>query len=219
MSENEFIAYAKSPTIGALAGALAKAQSEMRNPGFDKANPHFKNRYASLAATLDAVRAPLAKNGIALMQTVTTPAPDWVTVTTILAHSSGEWISCDFGGRAAPQIQQTGSTITYLRRYTLCAVLGVVGDDDDDGETDRTAERPKERPAPADPTFSAAEAKGLIKALAAKGLDMLDLNAAMKSAGLTPGEAITDWPVSWKPRIKAWLDTQPNKAAAAPSET
>ena len=212
MNDNEFMSYSMSADIGELAGALAKAQGEMRNPGFDKANPHFKNRYASLASCLDAVRGPLSKNGIALMQTISTPAPDWVTVTTVLAHSSGQRISCDFGGRAAPQIQQTGATVTYLRRYALCSMLGVVGDEDDDGETDSTAERPPAKTRADGPaTFSPAEAKGLVKALASKGLDLVALNAAMKAAGLEPSDDITQWPTAWKPRIKAWLDTQPAK--------
>lgn len=210
-SDNNFLAYSKSATIGAIAGALAKAQGEIKNPAFDKKNPHFNARYASLASCLDSVRSALSKNGIALIQTISTPSHDWVTITTILAHSSGEWISCDFGARADAKIQQTGATVTYLRRYTLSAILGIVGDEDDDGDGDRKADtRPAAKPA-SEPVFSKAEANGLLKALAAKGLGFEHLMEAMKRAGLDPMPEITAWPSAWKPRIKSWLDTQVKK--------
>ena len=210
-SDNNFLAYSKSATIGAIAGALAKAHGEIKNPAFDKKNPHFNARYASLASCLDSVRSALSKNGIALIQTISTPSHDWVTITTILAHSSGEWISCDFGARADAKIQQTGATVTYLRRYTLSAILGIVGDEDDDGDSDRKADtRPAAKPA-SDPVFSKAEANGLLKALAAKDLGFEHLMEAMKRAGLDPMPEITAWPSVWKPRIKSWLDTQVKK--------
>ena len=210
-SDNNFLSYSKSATICAIAGALAKAQGEIKNPAFDKKNPHFNARYASLASCLDSVRSALSKNGIALIQTISTPSHDWVTITTILAHSSGEWISCDFGARADAKIQQTGATVTYLRRYTLYAILGIVGDEDDDGESDRKADtRPAAKPA-SEPMFSKAEANGLMKALAAKGLGFEHLMEAMKRAGLDPKPEITAWPSAWKPRIKSWLDTQVKK--------
>ncbi len=208
----DFMAYSKSPGIAALSAALAKAQGEIKNPAFDKANPHFRNRYASLASCLDAVRVPLSKNGLAIMQVITTPAPDWVTVTTILTHSSGEWISADFGAKAQAQIQQVGATVTYLRRYALSSVLGIVGDDDDDGESDQQSksQRPPDAPRePAkEPTLTTAEAKSLMKALAAKGLSLGDLSDAMVNAGLKPPADVTSWPVAWKPRVKSWLDNQ-----------
>ena len=210
--ETDFNPVSMSPSIGALAAALAKAQSEMRNPAFDRVNPHFKNRYATLSAHLDAVRGPLSKNGIAIMQCVSTPDPSWVTVTTILSHSSGEWISSDAGGKSGQNIQQTGSTITYLRRYTLSAILGIVGDEDDDGEADRSNDRTAAPAKRERNTFSTAEARGLMKALAAKKLSYMDLREAMTKAGLDPAEEITDWPTDWKPRIKSWLDTQPVKS-------
>jgi len=212
------VSFAKSPSIGTLAGALAKAQAEMRNPAFDRVNPHFKNRYATLSAHLDAVRGPLSKHGIALIRTTATPAIGQVTVGTLICHSSGEWLSCEMSAPCGQKIQEAGSQITYLRRYCLAAVLGIVGDEDDDGEQDRKARPQDARPEPrrsepaSEPVFSTADAKGLAKALASKGISLSDLRAAMEKAGLSGGEDVTTWPASWKPRIQTWIKGQPSRA-------
>lgn len=123
----------QSPTLGALAAALAKAQGQMRNARKDATNPHFKSRYADLASILDACREPLATNGLSYMQRVTSCA-EGVRVTTMLLHSSGEWVrdTC-----IMPVAQRTpqgmGSAITYGRRYSLAALVGVAAEEDDDG--------------------------------------------------------------------------------------
>jgi hypothetical protein len=117
-----------------LAGAFAKAQLEMQNPAFDAANPHFKSRFASLAAVRNAVVPCLAKHGIAIAQDITSVEAG-VSCVTILMHASGEEKS--FGPLILPvsknDPQAFGSASTYARRYTMQAVAGVVGDDDDDG--------------------------------------------------------------------------------------
>jgi len=121
--------------VNELAAALAKAQAEMSNPSFDAQNPHFRNRYASLAAVRNAVIPVLAKHGICATQDVTT-AESGVALMTILTHSSGQQMR--FGPLILPISKQDaqgfGSAITYARRYQLMAVAGVVGDDDDDAE-------------------------------------------------------------------------------------
>ena len=84
-----------SESIKEIALALHKFHGLMGKVGKDAVNPHFKNRYASLAAHLAAVRGPLADQGISLIQSISTPANGGVSVTTMLAHSSGEWISSE----------------------------------------------------------------------------------------------------------------------------
>jgi hypothetical protein len=119
--------------VDRFAAALAKAQAEMTNPGFDCTNPHFRNRYASLAAVRNAVVPVLAKNGIAIMQNLTA-SENGIACETILAHSSGQ--SMRFGPLFLPaskaDAQGFGSAATYARRYSLMAVAGVAGDEDDD---------------------------------------------------------------------------------------
>ena len=119
-----------SPTIGKLAEALAQAQAEMEGAAKDSTNPHFRSKYADLASIRDACR-PLAKYGIAHLQPTRADGPH-VTVTTLLLHSSGEWIAEDLtltAGQNTPQA--VGSAITYGRRYGLAAMVGIAPEDDD----------------------------------------------------------------------------------------
>lgn len=120
-----------SQTIGAIAGALAKAQAEVEGAAKDRVNPHFKSSYATLASVWEACRAALSKNGIAVVQS---PVADGsaVTVTTMLAHASGEWMRSALSAAARDATPQSiGSAVTYLRRYGLASMVGVAPEDDD----------------------------------------------------------------------------------------
>jgi len=125
-----------SPEIGELAAALAKAQGEMTVAHNDGKNPHFRSTYATLASIHQAAVGPLARNGLAVVQ-----APGLVdgtvTLTTRLIHSSGQWMECQMAAASKNMGPQAiGSTVTYLRRGGLAAMVGVVSSDevDDDGE-------------------------------------------------------------------------------------
>ena len=126
-----------SPTIGAIAKALATAQSEIENVTKDAKNTFFKtadgkaSTYATLAAVLDEVRPILAKNEIAVIQM---PGNDGelVTVTTTFMHASGEFISSVVAVRPMKgDAQALGASVTYLRRFALAAMCGVAQEDDD----------------------------------------------------------------------------------------
>lgn len=124
-----------STETGELAKAMAKAQFEMRNPKFDAQNPHFRNKFASLAAIRDAVIPLFSKHGIAVSQELASTAGG-IACTTVLMHESGQWAA--FGPLCMPSskddAQGRGSAATYAKRYSLQSVAGVVGDEDDDGE-------------------------------------------------------------------------------------
>lgn len=136
--------FAWSPTIGKLAGALAKAQKLIGHARAEAENPHFKSTYADLSAVIDACRDPLADNDLARYQAPMSTKDGFVGVKTLLIHVSGEWIAsilwCKPVGAATPQA--IGSVITYLRRYGLSAAVGTAQKDDDAEEAQGRARIP-----------------------------------------------------------------------------
>jgi hypothetical protein len=121
----------RSSSTAKLFTSLSKAQSEIAGAVKDSENPHFRSRYADLASVWEACREALTKNELAVLQPVSANGPQ-VTVTTILAHSSGEWISEALTLTAQQNTPQgVGSAITYGRRYGLAAMVGIAPEDDD----------------------------------------------------------------------------------------
>lgn len=131
----------QSPTIGAIAAAIAKAQGAIPNVRKShtakiqtKAGGAYSYKYADLADVWDAVRSVLAANGLAVIQSPESMSEGLAIVTTI-AHESGEWISGLITMPLADRTPQSlGTAITYLRRYGLCAMLGIVSDEDGDAQ-------------------------------------------------------------------------------------
>lgn len=125
----------QSENIMDLVKALSLAQSEMQPAIKDSINPFYKNKYADLGNVWDVCRPVLTKNGLCVMQT-TEMVNDKTVLVTILAHTSGQWIKSFLPLNPAKNDSQgMGAAITYLRRYSLSALVGVVCDDEDDGET------------------------------------------------------------------------------------
>ena len=124
----------KSDSITDLAVALVMAQMELKNPSFDSQNPHFRNKYASLATVRDTVTPVLAKHGLAVVQLLGR-GEGGITCETVLLHTTGQWLSETMYMPSAKQdAQGYGSAATYCRRYSLMAIANVVGDEDDDGQ-------------------------------------------------------------------------------------
>jgi ERF superfamily len=132
-----------SESIAALATALAKAQTELSNPEKsltaiirpDRAGGAERSfRYAPLSSGLEIVRKTLGKHEIAVLQTTAVDQPTRsVSLTTMLTHSSGEWITsewpvCPMSDMAAPH--RMGAALTYARRYALFTLVGIAGEDD-----------------------------------------------------------------------------------------
>ena len=128
----------KSDTTGELAKALAIVQSKLEGTKKDGTNPFFKMSYATLASVWDACREPLTSNGLSVVQTFS-PHDENLTVDTTLLHSSGEWISGSLTLHLTKNDPQgAGSAITYGRRYSLAAIVGLSPEDDDaEGATKR----------------------------------------------------------------------------------
>lgn len=123
----------QSEQIDQLSTSLSKAQASMKAAIFNKINPHFKNRYADLSAVIDAVRKPLADNGLSVSQ-VMNMTPDRLTLVTTLMHNSGQWIKSEYPLPLDATPQQLGSALTYARRYSLSCIACIAADDDDDAE-------------------------------------------------------------------------------------
>lgn len=122
----------RSESIGTLAKALAKAQGAIKPAAKGAENPFFKSSYADLPAIVKACRDELTKNDIAVIQR-TGYEGETLLLETILAHSSGEWISGVYPVKPVKADPQgMGSAITYARRYALAAMVGVVAEDEDD---------------------------------------------------------------------------------------
>ena len=132
-----------SETIGAFAGALAKAQAELTNPTksltatIQAAFPREADRtyrYASLSAGLEIVRKCLGQHEIAVVQsTGIEHEAGLIRLTTMLAHSSGEWMSSDWPVCPVAEMgtpHRMGAALTYARRYALFTLVGIAGEDD-----------------------------------------------------------------------------------------
>ena len=132
-----------SGSIGSLAAALAKAQGELVNPEKSlvatirvdrRGGAEQTFRYAPLSSGLDIVRKILGQHEIATVQTTSIDqAAGMVNLTTVLAHSSGEWIAsdwpvCPINETTTPH--RMGAALTYARRYALFTLVGIAGEDD-----------------------------------------------------------------------------------------
>lgn len=117
--------------INELAKALSAFQGEMKSVAFDKENPYFKSKYATLSAIVSQASPVLAKHGLSVTQLL-----DEETVITVLLHSSGQKLISKICIKPTKNdAQGIGSAITYARRYSYSAILGIVSDEDDDGNS------------------------------------------------------------------------------------
>jgi hypothetical protein len=132
-----------SASIAALASALAKAQIELANPEKSLVGTIEPQRgeggarqfrYAPLSSGLEIVRKTLGQHEIATVQTTAIDqAAGIVNLTTLLAHSSGEWIASDWPVCAVSETakpHRMGAALTYARRYALFTLVGIAGEDD-----------------------------------------------------------------------------------------
>lgn len=134
-----------------LSAALVKFQSEIGAVAKTSANPFFKSKYAALPDVVQHAQPILAKHGLAVSQTIGFWATEQGvidTLTTVLIHESGETVRDTMRLHLVkddPQAQ--GSAVTYARRYAYMSILGLVADEDDDGNA-ASAPRQQSRPAP-----------------------------------------------------------------------
>lgn len=134
-----------SDKVDQLAAAFAVAQGKFGVVPLNSTNPHLHTRYADLGSVIETARDILSENGLSVLQFVN-GSGDSIGVTSVLMHSSGQWMSDTVSVPYAKEpgkspIQAAGSTVTYLRRYALAALLGLYAGDDDDGTGGDQTER------------------------------------------------------------------------------
>lgn len=176
-----------SEKIDTFAAAFVAAQAQIKGAVKDAVNPHFKNAYADLGSVMLACKDALNNNGISVLQT---PAPTEqsgsLALDTVLMHKCGEWVSgtmvIPLGNRVDPQ--SYGSALTYARRYSLAAMVGVCPTDDDaEGTTDRSPP-PRRQAAPPTPTPDAVESATISakELLEGRGFKADEVRAAIGAA-------------------------------------
>ncbi len=124
-----------SESIAKLSAAFVLAQADLPDVPKNHEGQAGQRRYAyaDLGDIIKAIRPILAKHGLAIFQSVGSVDAGSITIATTLMHSSGEWIDSDTLVLQGGTPQQAGSAITYGKRYSLAAALGLVTDEDDDG--------------------------------------------------------------------------------------
>jgi len=118
---------------GGIVAALARAQATMENAPMNKTNPHFKSRYADLASIRDTVVPALAAEGIAVVQAIDVRGYGPAVVTKLLMGEEEITSECPVVVGETYKPQEFGSALTYARRYSLAAIVGIAAEEDDDG--------------------------------------------------------------------------------------
>jgi hypothetical protein len=147
----------------AIYSALVKAQKGFGPALKSSTNPHFRSKYADLAACIEAVIDSLNENGVMLMQ-VTHEAENGVMIETLFLHESGEQMSAGklFMPATKFDAQGFGSALSYARRYSLLAACGIAPEDDDANQAVKSTQAPqvKATPRPAQPPQATAKVDG-----------------------------------------------------------
>lgn len=214
-----------SPEIKHISAALLKFQGEVDGVGRDSANPHFKNRYASLEAVHHTAVPVLQKLGVFYFQSPGAIVDGNMEMTTRLVHAdSGEWIQGRGDiplGKRDPQ--GAGSAQTYAQRYHLMAMLGLPPiDDDGEAAIDRSNARPEPSQAPTLPKAKARDLYSEMQAEIDACATLDDLAALWKSRAFQA--EFEKLPVDWrdhlterKDLLKAELSAAPAKPRVAPN--
>ena len=181
----------KSESITNLVGALTAFQGKMTAVKKDATNPFYHSRYATLDTIWETIRRPLAENGLSVAQTMNL-VNDKSVLETTLYHTSGEWISgTQLVNPVKDDPQSLGSAISYARRYSLSALLGVVSDEDDDGNVATKPQSKVETKAPekspiaetlpkSEPGISVAQTKKIYALVREKGITLDQAKAYLK---------------------------------------
>lgn len=189
-----------SEQINEIAAALAKAQLGVKSALKDSFNPGFKSKYADLSAVKDAIGDCLSKNDIAVIQAHGILDTGQVVLSTRLMHKSGQWVESQYLIKPIKEDPQGyASATTYARRISLASMVGVVADEDDDGNA-ASQRGPVRDESAEDPAMQAAKAF---------------VRKAIKETGAAMSEADLDnWVNAWSKHIEQLRAKYPEEAKA-----
>ncbi len=135
----------ESDTLNELFTAMSKAQGEISNAKKSKTGVH-RSTYADLAGVMDCARGPLSKNGLTVIQIID-QTPEMNTseayLITTLGHISGQWIKARVRLDFSKDVHSSASQITYMKRYSFCAIVGIATEDDDGHKAASSYQAPK----------------------------------------------------------------------------
>ena len=142
----------------ALFAAIAQAQGEVENATKSATNPHFRSKYADLAEVLNTVRPVFARHGLAIIQSVSSDQ-QLVTVATTIAHKEGGFVTSSMSCTLpTSKIQDLGSMVTYLRRYSVAAMTCISQEDDDGNAASQRPAKASTEPQKPSPTQALTDA-------------------------------------------------------------
>jgi len=174
-----------SSEINEIALALSKAQGMIEGAKKSSANPFFKSKYADLAEVWDACREPLASNGLSVVQSPSVKE-GYVSISTLLMHESGQWIKDQLEMKLLDDKPQTvGSLITYGRRYSLSAMVGVSPEDDDGNMANGNGQARQHQVTPPVPKITGAQLAELTTMVASSKSTVEAFSAHLKVPSLS----------------------------------
>lgn len=187
----------ETKTVQTVQGKYVKARGWVSNPPLDCVNPHFKNRYASLKATLEEVNKACRMSDIAYVQSLEPNGDAFVLRSYVVDEDGAVMALSSFPVANVPNPQNFGSEMTYKKRQQAQADWGIVGEEDDDGEAAakpyRGGEKTKPAPKadkPANDRLSAV--RGLYKQALAVGIKAEGIEAHLNAQyGKSLGEMAT----------------------------
>jgi len=201
-----------SDTCAELFGALAKAQGMMGRAFKDANNPAFRTKYTSLASVLEAILPAYNASGLCVLQHPVL-AEDVIHVTTLITHESGQWMKsiCSMPVSGKKDAHAVGSAISYLRRYTLASICGVIQSDDDGNDASGAASgAASSSPAPVRAFTARAAppaARQMTDAELAEAIAPIELDALKLYCEAHNKPAPADMPAHQQAQMLSWLKT------------
>lgn len=201
-----------SDSCAELFGALAKAQGMMGRAFKDANNPAFRTKYTSLASVLEAILPAYNASGLCVLQHPVL-AEDVIHMTTLITHESGQWMKsiCSMPVAGKKDAHAVGSAISYLRRYTLASICGVIQSDDDGNDASGAASgAASASPSPVrafTPRAAPPAARQMTDAEIAEAIAPIELDALKLYCEAHNKPAPADMPAHQQAQMLSWLKT------------